>query len=142
MSASIGSVSPGSTRVWLVKAGDPSATAGSLQLQEGSLRFVPDIGSEAMTIPVAEIRGVRRRRGTPVLSLSYPTEDGMRDLFVYFVKPPPLRSERPAAPRPVFRSPRRLERSAAAMTLRAANRLLKRDIEGWVRALREAGAGA
>ena len=135
---------PKSTRVWLVKAGDPTAAAGSLELQEGGLRFVPESGSDAdaLSIPVGGIRNARRLRGTPVLSLSHPTEGGMADIFIYFAKPPPLPGERRRTPTTVFRAPRAFQRSAAAMSLRAANRVLKRDIDAWVRALREAGAGA
>jgi hypothetical protein len=133
---------PEPTRVWLVREGDPNAIEGILSIDASSLTFVPQAGGTGkMVIPIAEIRGVRRRRGTPILTLVAPGEEGLRKLFAYFVKPPPLPGERTSAPKRMIRGPRTLERSAAAMTLRAANGLLKRDIDAWVRALGEAGAG-
>ena len=97
---------------------------------------------ESLAITVREIRRVRRRRGTPVLTISHPGPDGMESLFVYFAKPPPLPGTRGASPTPTLFTARGLERSAAALTLRQLNRLLRTEIEGWVRALREAGAGS
>ena len=134
---------PDPARVWLVREGDPDATEGTLSLEGGSLTFVPEgRDQETMAIPVKGIRKVRRRRGTPVLTLSYPRPEGMGTLFVYFAKPPPLPGEGREAGSmvPGVLAPRGLERSAAALTMRQANRLLKDEIDGWVRALRAAGA--
>jgi hypothetical protein len=136
-------VPPDPTRVWLVREGDPDAIEGTLALEGGSLTFVPEgRDQETVAIPVRGIRKARRRRGTPVLTLSYPRPDGMGSLFVYFAKPPPLPGERrdAAAGVPGVLAPRGLERSAAALTMRQTNKLLKEEIEGWVRALRAAGA--
>ena len=132
---------PEPSRVWLVREGDPDATEGTLSLEGGSLTFVPQERSqETMAIPVEVIRKVRRRRGTPVLTLSY--SEGMGSLFVYFAKPPPLPGEgRDAnAVVPGALAPRGLDRSAGVLTLRQANKLLRGEIEAWVRALRESGA--
>lgn len=65
-------------------------------------------------------------------------------LFLYFAKPPPLPGEGREAGTmvPGVLAPRGLERSAAALTMRQANSLLKDEIDGWVRALRGAGAAS
>ena len=70
------------------------------------------------------------------------SDEGQERLFFYFAEPPPLPGERrdASAVVPGALSPRGLERSAAALTMRQANRLLKEEIEAWVRALRAAGA--
>jgi hypothetical protein len=94
-----------------------------------------------VAIPIADITGVRRHLGAPLLKVSFRGEEGKVRAYFYFAKPPPLPGERPPSPLPLFRWPRGLERSAAALALRATNRLVRREIEGWVRALREAGAG-
>jgi hypothetical protein len=140
MSASIGSVQPPTT-VWLVREGDPNATEGTLSIEGHSLTFAPaDEDSEKIAIPIAGIRKARRRRGTPVLGLSYTGPDGMRRLFIYFAKPPPLPGTQPRPPSSIFRSAKAIERSAAARALQASSRVVKREIEAWVRALRAAGA--
>lgn len=128
--------------VWLVREGDPIATEGTLSIEGPNLTFAP-AGNEAgkVAIPIASMRRVRRRRGTPILALSYPEPNGMAKLFLYFAKPPPLPEDPTPSPVPLFRRPRGLERSAAALALRATHRLLKREIDTWVRALRDAGAG-
>ena len=64
--------------------------------------------------------------------------DGEERLFFYFAKPPPLPGEGSGVP--TLLGPRGLERSAAALTLRQANKILKDEVEGWVLALRAAGA--
>ena len=134
---------PEPSRVWLVREGDPDASEGTLSLQGGSLVFA-SAGSHqnSVAIPVKEIRKLRRRRGTPVLTLSYAGPDGMGSLFVYFAKPPPLPGSHRTSPTPTLFGARGLERSAAALTLRQVNKLLKGEIEEWIRALREAGAGS
>lgn len=76
--------------------------------------------------------------------LRWASADGEEDLFAYFVQPPPLpgESRRPDAVLPGALAPRGLERSAAALTMRQANKLLKDEIDGWVRALAAAGAAS
>jgi hypothetical protein len=73
------------------------------------------------------------------MKVSIRATEGKERLFVYFAKPPPLPGARPSSPLPLFRWPRGLERSAAALALRSTSRLLRREIDAWVRALREAG---
>jgi hypothetical protein len=93
-----------------------------------------------MAIPIGGINRVRRRRGSPLLTLSYPAPEGERKLFVYFAKPPPLPHARTASPEPQLLRPRGLERAAAALTLRQTSRLVKKEIDVWVRALRALSA--
>jgi hypothetical protein len=125
--------------VWLVREGDPGTTEGTLSLEDQLLRFVPSASaSETVSIPLSGLERVRRGRGSPLLSLTYRDPEGARKLFFYFAKPPPLPGSTPSAPTPMDRWGRGLERSAAAMTLRASNRLLKKEVGAWVEALREA----
>ena len=134
---------PEPTGVWLVREGDPTSIEGRISLDDQGLLFDPaDASADALTIPFTRIARVRRRRGTPLLEIALKTTDQLSSLFFYFAKPPPLSEERSASAGPFIKGPRGLERSAAAMTLRAANRLLKRDIDGWVRAVRTAATGA
>jgi hypothetical protein len=123
--------------VWLVREGDPTATEGTLSIEADILRFAPETG-EALGVPVDTIEKVRRNRGSPLLSLTHRGPDGARRLFFYFVKPPPLPGSKPSAPTPMARWARGVERTAAAMTLRASNKLVKREVGAWVEALREA----
>lgn len=132
---------PQPSRVWLVREGSPSAIEGTLSLEGGSLTFAPEgLDQQTVAIAVKGIRRVRRRRGTPVLTLSYPRPEGKGSLFVYFAKPPPLPGARPGYSGPTLLAPRGLDRSAGVLTLRQANKLLRSEIDAWVRALREAGA--
>jgi hypothetical protein len=144
MSASIGSVPPEPSRVWLVREGDPRTTEGKLSLEGTILTFESSMGSEPFQLPAEQLRGIRRRRGTPVLTMRSVSAEGEERLYFYFAKPPPLPGERRDADSvvPGALAPRGLERSAAALTMRQANRLLKEEIEGWVRALRAAGTAS
>lgn len=130
-------VRPELTSVWLVRERDPVAIEGTLSIEADTLSFLAsDPDFEKLEVPIREITGARRSRGSPVLTVAFPTPGGPRRIFVYFAKPPPLPGKGPSARLPLFRPPRGLERSAAALSLRAANKLLKREIDGWVRALR------
>ena len=134
-------MTPEPSRVWLVRQGDPSAIEGTLSLEGGALTFGLEGGDQdTIAIPVNSIRKVRRRRGTPVLTFAYPRPEGMRSLFVYFAKPPPLPAVRPESAGPTLVAPRGLGRSAGVLNLRQANKLLKGEIDAWVEALRAAGA--
>ena len=128
--------------VWMVREGDPTAMQGTLSIERAELRFVPAPAEAApLTIPLREIHKVRRGRAAPLLGLTYRDPDGSHRLFIYFAKPPPLPGDRPPAQVPIFRAPRGLERSAAALAFGASNRLLKGRIDAWVRALREGAGG-
>lgn len=124
----------------MVREGDPAAVEGTLSIEDAILTFEPATeGAQRVSIPKASIRKVRRGRGGPLLSLSYLGTEGVRKLFFYFAKPPPLPGTGPAVPSPMLRWGRGLERSAAALALGAGKRLFKREIEAWVSVLREPG---
>ncbi len=140
MSASIGSVPPEPTRVWLVREGDPTAVEGTLSIEDRGLRFRPAAPAvRGVMVSFDELAQVRRRRGTPLLMVITGTGAARERLFFYFASPPPLPSASSGVPP---RGPRGVERSAALLTLRAANRLHKEEIDVWVRELRAGGAGA
>ena len=130
---------PEPVTAWMVREGDPSAEEGTLSMAGNALSFEPASGTKPSEIPIDRIQNVRRARGSPVMSISFLGEERVEKVFVYFAKPPPLPGERPTVPMPLFRSPKGLEKSAAALSLRASNRLLKREIDGWVEALRGGG---
>jgi hypothetical protein len=119
----------------MVREGSPNETEGSLSLHDEVLAFEPAGPQAKLEVPRKTILKAHRSRGTPVLNITFDEGEGPTRLFFYFAKPPPLPGERPVTPMPLFRPPRGMERSAAALSLRATNRLLKREIEAWVEAL-------
>ena len=133
---------PEPTVIWMVREGDPTATEGTLSLDDAILRFTPKDRShgEPIELRAADIRKARRARMSPFMSLTHSSEQGVMKLYVYFSKPPPLPSEKPPGSSSMLR-PRGLERSAAALSLRDASRLVRSEIESWVRELRRSGAG-
>ena len=123
----------------MVREGDPTAEEGTLSIAGEVMSFEPTSGTKRAEIPIDRIQHVRRARGSPVMAVSFLGEDGVEKVFVYFAKPPPLPGERPPPTMPLFRAPKGLEKSAAALSLRASNKLLKREIDVWVKALRGGG---
>ncbi len=135
-------MSPEPTRVWLVREGRPQAVRGVLGLERHSLTFTPD-HDEPFPIPLNRIRGVRRRRASPILEVVYTDARAEESrLFFYFARPPPLPgvSARSGKRKPSswILPTKGLQQTASAMSLRAANRALKAAIEAWVGAIREA----
>jgi hypothetical protein len=135
---------PRRTRVWLYRPErGPEASAGMLSLDGTALVFSRD--QEALRIAVADVRSVRRHRLTPVLEVRYARGGGDPDALAlfYFAEPPPLPEPGERADRSpheiLLPSRRHLERSGTLLSMRAASKLLKRDIEAWVEAIREAG---
>jgi hypothetical protein len=136
---------PRPTRVWLYRPeGGPEASAGVLSL-DGSAVVFSGAETEALRIAVADVRSVRRHRLTPVLEVRYGRgggDPGGVALF-YFAEPPPLPEPGEKADRGpqeiLLPSRRHLERSGTLLSMRAASKLLKRDIDQWVEAIREAG---
>lgn len=114
----------------MVRPGSPDAVPGHLSLNRGVLGFTGE--DVTLEVPAAEIRRARRRRGSPILEISFGEDQTM---FLYFAEPPPLPG---ANPRPGFGG-KRIERAASAMHLGAESRLLRRTIDEWSEALREAG---
>jgi hypothetical protein len=138
-------VSAEPTRVWLVREGRPEAVPGVLGLERHSLTFTPD-RDDPLPIPTNRIRRVRRRRGTPILEVTYTdARAGESRLFFYFARPPPLPgvSERSGRRKPSswILPTKGLQQAASAMSLRAANRALRATIEAWVRRIGEATRG-
>jgi hypothetical protein len=122
---------------WLVRAGDPETVRGRLTLERHSLTFTPDAQEEPLPIPTNRIRTARRRRGTPILEVTYTdarAEPG--SVFVYFAEPPPLPRRTGAGS--LLRPTRGMERTASALTLRARAKQLRDRIDEWVEAIRDA----
>jgi hypothetical protein len=121
--------------VWLVRPGNPDAVRGTLSLERHSVTFAPAGNEEILPIPTNRIRRVRRRRGTPIMELTY--TDARAEpatVFVYFAEPPPL----PHLTGGLLRPTRGLQRTASAMSLRAQGKELRPRIDAWVRELAEA----
>ena len=100
---------------------------GTLTVEGGRLTFVAEDG-ERIGMPLGELGGVRRLRGTPVLEVRM----ARGILLFYYAEPPPL-AVRSEGLRPGERGMRRM---AAIRSLRSANRRWKPVIEDWVRAIR------
>lgn len=122
--------------VWLVRPGSPDAVRGRLSLERHALTFVGDDEDEPLPIPLSRIHRVRRRRAAPILEIEYTDARAeVSRVFVYFVRPPPLR--RTTAKTWILPT-RGLERTASAVNLRLAAGTLKERIDEWVRAIRGA----
>lgn len=131
-------MNPAPITAWLVRPGDPEAGRGTLSLERHSLTFTPDGDEEAMPIPTNRIRKARRRRGTPILEVTY-TDARARPalVFLYFAEPPPLPHTGGGT---WIRPTRGLQRTASALALRARAKQLRDRIDEWAAAIR-AGAG-
>jgi hypothetical protein len=130
-------VNPAPIAAWLVRPGDPEAIRGRLTLERHSLIFTPDAEQEPLPIPVNRIRRARRRRGAPILEVTY--TDARAEpaaVYVYFAKPPPLPQRTGGSS--WIRPTRGLERTASAMALRARAKQLRDRIDEWVEAIRDA----
>jgi hypothetical protein len=134
---------PGPTTVWLWQPGGADAVRGTLVLEGAAVVFVA-AGGDRVQIERGSVRRVRRHRLTPVLEIRYERRGSEALALFYFTEPPALPQPGEKADRgPIeilLPSRRRLERGARIVSLRAANKLLRRDVEGWVRAIREGSA--
>jgi hypothetical protein len=136
--------------VWAVDLGRDALLKehrGTLSLDAGSLRFEPAAeGQPEVLIALAEIRRVRRLKGSPVLLVIRPGEGGDRTTAFYFVQPPPLEAFRRDSPEPRqpgfagLRNPRRRARKQNVGYLGMSNRQKKAELVAWERAVREAVA--
>jgi len=118
------------TKVWAVQIGvGTEEVRGTLSLEETEL--VLDFAEDEATlrIPLAEIRGVKRVRGSPVLVVDRENIGGRSRLAFFFAKPPPLKTEE--------RGGKRKAKRQAVIYLNATNRDLVDDIRNWERALQE-----
>jgi hypothetical protein len=122
--------------VWLVRRGSPEAVRGRLSLERHALTFVGDAEDEPLPIPLSRVQRVRRRRGAPILEIEYTDARAeLSTVFLYFVRPPPLR--RTTAKTWVLPT-RGLERTASAVNLRVAASTMRDRIDEWVEAIRDA----
>jgi hypothetical protein len=134
---------PQPASVWLYEPGGPDSLPGRLMLDGAAVVFSRADGG-TLRIEAGAVRGVRRHRLTPVLEIRYSRgsdPDGVA-LF-YFAEPPALPEPGEKADRGPYHiflpSPRNIERSGAALSMRAASKLLRADIDRWVEAIRGAG---
>jgi hypothetical protein len=138
--------SPPTTPVWLYEPGGPGSVRGQLSLDRGTLVFSP-LEGESLRIETTIVRTVRRHRLTPVLEVRWERigqeSDGVA--FFYFAEPPTLPEPGEKGDRSPYQilmpSKRHIERSGTLLSMRAASKLLKGDIDGWVEAIRRAGRG-
>jgi hypothetical protein len=127
---------PEPTTVWFVRAGSVDGPPGRIALEGGDLVFTPHGEPEAaVRLPLVRIHDVRRLRGSPVLQVEATEQP---PLLFYFAKPPPLPG---SGERSVINPRRGMERTAAAMSLRAAARAQRALIDEWVGAIRAAREG-
>lgn len=124
------------TTVWMVHARTTlDGVKGTLSLTEGAVLFLPEGGRSAETvIPMADIRRVRRARGSPVLELRVEIGGGPSLIGFYFVRPPSL-----SPPTEGFRLfSRYLARRRAIAALRAGNAAMGGAVDRWVASLEDA----
>jgi hypothetical protein len=113
-------------------------------MDRGTLVFSP-LEGESLRIEITVVRTVRRHRLTPVLEVRWERmgqeSDGVA--FFYFAEPPTLPEPGEKGDRSPYQilmpSKRHIERSGTLLSMRAASKLLKKDIDGWVEAIRRAG---
>ena len=119
------------TQVWAVRlSGLQREVKGSIELQDGSLVFNAADGSPGERIPVADLRKVRRIRGSPVLVIEYVTGSVGAKAAFFFSKPPPV--EPPEGVR------KRKARKQALHYLEMANVNVKEKVKAWHRELKDA----
>jgi hypothetical protein len=133
--------SPAPTTVWLHEPGGPDAVRGTLALDAGTVVF-SSTATGRVEIDRGSVRAVRRHRFTPVLEVRYERRGREAVALFYFAEPPTLPRPGEKADRGpgevLLPSRRHIERSGALLSMRAANRLLRRDIDRWVGAILEA----
>ena len=119
--------------VWAVRLGflDDEGTRGTLELGGSMLTFSPEGGSTELSIPLSDIRRVRRAPGSPVLIV----ERSASAIAFYFVEPPPLRL------RSEF-SRKAKGRLRSISYLRGRNRTKREEVREWLERIRNAVAGA
>ena len=115
--------------VWAVRLGttDLEGQKGHLQLDTDGLSFVPEKAGNDITIPLSDVRRVRRPPGSPVLVI----ERTDSAVAFYFVEPPPLR----------FRSETSRKakgRMKSISYLRGRNRTKRAEVKRWQAMIREA----
>ena len=122
--------------VWMVHARTTlDGVKGVLSLEQRALVFRPDGGRSAETvIPLDDVRRVGRAPGSPVLEVRVAIPGGPSIIGFYFVQPPSLSP--PTEGIRLFS--RYLARRRAIGRLRAGNAVKRREVEEWVRVVRDA----
>ncbi len=88
------------TTVWEVElrpGGPMDDRKGSLVLEADALVFEPADGRAPRRIALAEIRKLRRLRGSPVLLVIHASGSVPTRIAYYFAQPPPLEGTQPSA---------------------------------------------
>jgi hypothetical protein len=132
--------------VWAVELGRGSSLAdlqGTLALEAEVLSFDPrEEGRPARRIRFADIRKVKRLRGSPVLLVVHADQGGIAQTAFYFIQPPPLDPPvRTTSPFSFGRSSKRKERRRNVGYLTASNQRKKEELRAWEAALRTAMQG-
>jgi hypothetical protein len=94
---------PEPTAVWMVhlaRGESPSGVRGTLTIEDGFLVFT-DRDLRPVRFHRSGIRRAKRVRGSPVLQLEWIEGGTVRRTAFYFVEPPPLITDRGAAPPPL-----------------------------------------
>ncbi|MGZ8625034.1 MAG: hypothetical protein ACXWYQ_12855 [Actinomycetota bacterium] len=141
----------GSVRVWAVELGQgarPTEREGRLSMEDGALRFEPSKeGQTTLALAFADVKKVRRLRGSPVLMVVGRLGGREVRTAFYFVQPPPLTAftEDRTDTRlslPALRNPKRKARRQNVGYLGLMNREKKDALMAWERAVQAAGAAA
>jgi hypothetical protein len=133
--------------VWAVELGRGSSLAdlqGTLALEAEVLSFDPrEEGRPARRIRFADIRKVKRLRGSPVLLVVHADQGGIAQTAFYFIQPPPLDPpvRTTTSPFSFGRSSKRKERRRNVGYLTASNQRKKEELRAWEAALRTAMQG-
>ncbi|MEX0992198.1 MAG: hypothetical protein WD004_08025 [Actinomycetota bacterium] len=119
---------PMTTTAWGVRLDvSPQDFKGELTLEEEDLVFA--LAGEQLRIPLAEVRKVKRLRGSPVVVIERQEPEKVARYAFYFVKPPPMRLEG---------SSKRKARRRGAMYLSTANQKSADAVKVWGKAIQEA----
>jgi hypothetical protein len=140
-------------KVWMVRldrGGDLREVEGTQRMAEDAVVFVDPGNRSELRVPFAATQKVRRVLGSPVLVIVWRNGETRSETAFYFVKPPPLRTDRaataqarptPADARPSIgsilgRSSKRKERRESIRYLAARSGTTKTTIRAWAQEIR------
>ncbi len=134
------------TTVWEVElrqGGPMDDRKGSLALEADALVFEPADGGAARRIALAEVRKLRRLRGSPVLLVIHAAGSVPVRIAYYFAQPPPLERTQPLAQErftlvAMRKNSKRHVRRQNVGYLGMWNRQKKELLASWERAVRAA----
>jgi hypothetical protein len=123
--------------------------AGTLELDDGALRFTPDEGEGSADIALGAIARVRRLRLTPVMVIRWDDGGTIRETAYYLARPPPLhgdtRNDRDTdvtIGNRRFPTTRRMQQRRNSTYLADAGTTFKPLLKRWVAAIDEARSGS